>query len=52
MRRQLSRGGVHSNKIADHMCEFMWRRRVRKLNIDPFDQLLQDIKKIYPGKNN
>jgi len=52
MRRQLSRGGVGSSRIADHMCEFMWRRRVRKLNIDPFDQLLKDIKRVYPGKIN
>ncbi|CAL1671812.1 unnamed protein product [Lasius platythorax] len=52
MRRQLSRGGVHSNNIADHMCEFMWHRRVRKLNIDPFEQLLKDVKKVYPGKIN
>lgn len=52
MRRQLSRGGMHSNTIADHMYEFMWRRRVRKLNIDPFEQLLKDIKTIYPGKTN
>ena len=50
MRRQLSRGGVRSSQIADHMCEFMWRRRVRKLN--PFDQLLKDIKRAYPRKIN
>jgi len=54
MRRQLSRGGIHSTTLADHMCEFMWRRRVLKLNIDPhtFDQLLKDIKTIYPGSTS
>lgn len=51
MRRQLSRGGVNQENLADHMCEFLWRRRVHKLNIDPFQQLLDDIKKFYPGAN-
>lgn len=50
MRRQLSH--VYSNNIADYMCEFMWRRRVCKLNIDPFEQLLKDIKKVYPRNIN
>jgi len=47
---QLSRGGVHKQSIADHLCEFMWRRRVQKLDQDPFKQLLSDIKRCYPGK--
>jgi len=50
MRRQLSRGGVHKQSIADHLCEFMWCRRVQKLDQDPFKQLLSDIKRCYPGR--
>jgi len=49
MRRHLSRG-AHQENIAEHLCEFLWRRRVRKLNEDPFKQLIIDIKKCYPGK--
>lgn len=51
MRRFLSRGGVRKNNLADHLSEFLWRRRVKKINADPFSQLMQDIKICYPGKN-
>lgn len=50
MRRELSRGGVQKSSIADHLCEFMWRRRLRRFSQDPFKQLLIDIKRCYPGK--
>lgn len=50
MRRSLSRGGVTKQTIGDHLCEFLWRRRIKKLNVDPFTQLIADIKICYPGK--
>ncbi|KMQ86603.1 putative transposase-like protein [Lasius niger] len=33
MRRFLSRGGVCKSNLADHLCEFLWRQRVKKLNV-------------------
>ncbi|CAH2084406.1 unnamed protein product [Euphydryas editha] len=50
MRRELSRGGVRSETMADHLCDFLWRRRVKKLNKNPFNELLENIKSVYPGK--
>lgn len=50
MRRFLSRGGVHKDTLADHLSEFLWRRRVKKLKRDPFKQLIMDIKTVYSGK--
>ncbi|XP_018399788.1 PREDICTED: uncharacterized protein LOC108777409 [Cyphomyrmex costatus] len=38
MRRFLSRGGIHKNKLDEHLCEFLWRRRIKKLGADPFAQ--------------
>ncbi|CAL1688659.1 unnamed protein product [Lasius platythorax] len=49
MRRSLSRGGVHKHNLADHLCEFLWRRRVKKLKKDSFIQLITDIKHVYSG---
>lgn len=49
MRRELSRGGVHTASMADHMCKFLWRRRVKNLNKDAFTELLKNIKQVYPG---
>lgn len=50
MRHFLSQGGVHKDNLADHLSEFLWRRRVKKLKRDPFEQLITDIKIVYPGK--
>jgi len=50
MCRQLSRGDIHKESIADHLCEFMWRRRVQKLGQDPFKQLLRH-QKVLSGEN-
>lgn len=52
IRHQLSRGGIHTNKLVDYMCQFMWRRRILKLNIDPFDQLLKDVQTLYHSKGS
>lgn len=51
LRRTLN-NGIHKEHMADHLCEYLWRRRIQKLNIDPFSQLLRDIKNCYPGHNN
>jgi len=40
MRRELSRGGVRKDFLGDYLCEFLWRRRIKKLGQDPFMQLL------------
>lgn len=30
MRRSLAQGGVRTENLVDHLCEFVWRRRVKK----------------------
>jgi len=45
MRRFLSRGGIMKDNMADHLCEFLWRRNVKKYKLDSFEKLIED--KIY-----
>ena len=32
-----------------YLCEVIWRRHCRKNNIDPFSDLLNLIRELYPG---
>ncbi|KAJ8947712.1 hypothetical protein NQ318_001551 [Aromia moschata] len=50
LRQTVSRGGVRRDNLADHLCEHLWRHRCDKMNVDPFNKLIQDIRTIYPGK--
>lgn len=50
LRARLSRGGIREGSLIDHMCEYLWRWKVKTTRGDPFDQLLQDIKCVYTGK--
>jgi len=46
MRRQLSRGEIHKQSIADHLCGVV----VYKKGQEPFKQLLSNIKRCYSRK--
>lgn len=48
LKQWLSRGGVKKEHMAMHLCEFLWRKKNADDKIDPFNALIQDIKKLYP----
>ena len=48
-RQRLARGGVQKEKLADHLCEFLWRPDVRRRDVDYFDDILNHIRNQFPG---
>jgi hypothetical protein len=48
LRTRLARGGVRSEYLGDHLCEFLWHREIRKRGLDPFSDFLKEICKVYP----
>jgi hypothetical protein len=48
LRRTLARGGIRQKNIDVHLCEFLWRKDCNSRNADPFQQLIEDIREIYP----
>ena len=36
------------NGTHRHMCEFMWRNRIKKQKLNAFDSILQDIALLWP----
>lgn len=51
LRLRLQRGGVQSNQLDYHLCEYLWQREVRLKNLDPFAEFIKAIRQIYPGKS-
>ena len=49
VRQRLARGGVQKEKLADHLCEFLWRRDVGRRDVDYFDDILNHIRNQFPG---
>jgi len=49
IRQRLARGGVQKEKLADHLCEFLWRRDVRRRDVDYFNNILDHIRNQFPG---
>jgi transposase-like protein len=47
LRKRLSRGGIKKNKLASHLCEYMWRKEVVNNKKDPFEVMLDDIRNVY-----
>ena len=43
MRQRLKGGGVLKDILADHLCEYVLRRDVRKKNKDAFTSLIENI---------
>jgi hypothetical protein len=60
LRKCLSNGGVRrtydengqviDHNLADHLCEYIWRRECRRQGLDPFVQFIKDIVAEYPGE--
>ena len=49
LRNRLSRGGIQKDKLADHLCEFLWRRDVKRRDDDFFNDLIDKIRVQFPG---
>ncbi|KAL7080141.1 hypothetical protein ACQ4LE_000244 [Meloidogyne hapla] len=49
LRNRLSRGGIQKDKLADHLCEFLWRRDVKRRDVDVFNDLVDKIRDQFPG---
>ena len=48
LRKRLSRGGIQKEKLADHLCEFLYMKDVARRGVDPFLDILENIKIMYP----
>jgi transposase-like protein len=48
IRRRVSRGGV--KELDMHLCEFLWKRECKQNNLDMFEQMINEIVKVYPGQ--
>lgn len=44
IRQRLARGGVKNEYLADHLCEFLWRRDMKREGSDPFESLITNIR--------
>ena len=48
LRQRLARGGAPKENLADHLCEFFWRRDVHRRDVDPFNDILDHIRSQFP----
>ncbi|XP_054155892.1 uncharacterized protein LOC128954341 [Oppia nitens] len=48
MKYKLTTRGYRRDQLAMHLCEYLWFRDCRRNNIDPFDQMIKDIKNVCP----
>jgi transposase-like protein len=49
LRRRMNRGGLRKEDLDLHLCEYIWRKEVKRRNADPFTEIIRDIIKVYPG---
>jgi hypothetical protein len=47
LRNRLSRGGVGKENLADHSCEYLRARHIKKNNLDSFAELVKVIAWVY-----
>ncbi len=47
LRNKLASKGVNKDMLADHLCEFLWKRHIKKRNLDPFAELIKVIAFVY-----
>ena len=48
LKQRVCRGGIHKEYLADHLCEYLWFRRCKMLNLDPFSEFIQAIVRLHP----
>ena len=44
----VSRGGVRQNQVDSHISEYLWCLDCENHGADPFQELIEDIKTVYP----
>ena len=48
LRRSLTRGGIRQKDMDVHICEYLWRKDCESRNADPFQELIEYVRKMYP----
>ena len=48
LRHRLSRGGIRREQIDVHLCEHLWRQDCANRAANPFQELMEDIREVYP----
>ena len=48
LKYELTDAGYRQDDLAMHMCAYLWHREVCQQNKDPFLQMMEDIKSLYP----
>ena len=48
LRNKLSQGGIWQNQVDSHILEYLWRLDCENRSADPFLELIEDIKTVYP----
>ena len=50
LRQRLARGGIKSDKLAEHLCEYLYKKDTIRRNVDVFTDFLEIIKTQFPGR--
>ena len=50
LRQRLARGGIKSNKLAEHLCEYLYKKDTKRRNVDVFEDFIEIIKTQFPGR--
>jgi len=48
MKKKVCRGGIRREDLDLHLCEYLWRREVKRSGRDAFEANIRDIAHIYP----
>ena len=48
LRHRLARGGITSDKLAEHLCEFLYKKDTKRRNVDIFEDFLEILKTQFP----
>ena len=48
LRHRLSRGGIRKDQLDSHISEHLWHLDCKNRGADPFQDLMEDIKAVYP----
>lgn len=50
LKLSLSRGGNRGRNLDMHLCEFLWRRRIKQEKKDLFESFIEAVKDVYSGE--
>ena len=49
LHHRLARGGIISDKLAEHLCEFLYKKDTKRRNVDIFEDFLEILETQFPG---